>query len=64
MFFFRFMRNRYNISNTLYNDILVKLALKPLEYKKREFDLFTLYKNINGKHKVFFFSFPIMKITK
>ena len=55
--FSRFIYNRCNISNTSYNDRLVKLRLKSLEYRRWEFDLFTLYKIINGKYQVFFSQF-------
>ena len=47
--------SRCNISNTSYNDRLIKLGLKSLEW--REFDLFTHYKVIIGNYKVFFSQF-------
>ena len=42
------------ISKASYNDRLVKLGLKSLEYKRWKFDLFTLYIIINGIFKVYF----------
>ena len=52
--FTRFIFSRCNVSNTSYNNRLVKFGLKCLKYRRWEFDLFTLYKIINGKYKVFF----------
>ena len=55
--FTRLICSRCNISDTSYNDRLVKLGLKSLEYRRWEIDLFTLYKIINGNYKVFFSQF-------
>ena len=64
--FTRLICSRCNISNTSYNDRLVKLGLKSLEYRRWEFDLFTLYKITNGNYKALyrqFLVFPIINIS-
>ena len=62
--FTRLICNRCNISDSSYNERLVKLGLRSLEYRRWEFDLFMLYEIINGKDKAFFsqfFSFSHIK---
>ena len=55
--FTRLICNRCNISDSSYNERLVKLGLRSLEYRRWEFDLFMLYEIINGKYKAFFSQF-------
>ena len=62
--FTRFVCSRCNISNTSYNDRLVKLGLKYLENRRWEFDLFTFYKIINGKYKGFSVNFSVFSHNK
>ena len=62
--FTRFVCNRCNISNTSYNDRLIKLRLESLEYRRWQFDLITLFKIINGKYKEFFNQFFVFSQNK